>query len=109
MSVKPDYCARCGQAVVTRVVCDRQRVVCPACETVFYENSLPVAASIVLNERREVLLVKRKREPHKGKWRLPMGFAEMGETIADAAVRELKEETGVNACLPPSRRRLRWE
>jgi len=73
------------------------RVVCPACETVFYENPLPVAASVVLNEHREVLLVKRKREPHKGEWCLPMGFAETGETIAAAALRELKEEADVDA------------
>jgi len=94
---KPDYCAHCGQPVVTRVVDDRPRVVCPACETVFYENPLPVAACVVLNEHREVLLVKRKREPHKGEWCLPMGFAEMGERIADAALRELREEAGVDA------------
>jgi 8-oxo-dGTP diphosphatase len=95
MHVKPSYCARCGQAVVTRVIGDRPRVVCPACETVFYENPLPVAASVVLNDEREVLLVRRRREPHKGEWCLPMGFAEMGETIAAAARRELREETGI--------------
>lgn len=97
MPMKPSYCARCGQAVVTRVVSGRSRVVCPACETVFYENPLPVAASVVLNDRREVLLVKRRRAPHQGMWCLPMGFAEMGETIAAAALRELQEETGVEA------------
>ncbi len=74
----------------------RQRVVCPSCQTVFYQNPLPVAASIVLNERREVLLVKRAREPHKGMWCFPMGFAELGETIAEAALRELKEEAGID-------------
>lgn len=97
MPVKPDYCARCGRAVVTRVMDDRLRTVCPECETVFYENPLPVAACVVLNEHREVLLVKRKREPNRGGWCLPMGFAEMGETIAAAALRELKEEAGIDA------------
>jgi ADP-ribose pyrophosphatase YjhB (NUDIX family) len=97
MPVKPNYCAKCGHAVVTRVVDGRARLVCPACDTVFYENPLPVAASIVLNDHREVLLVKRRREPQRGKWCLPMGFAELGETIGEAAVRELREETGVDA------------
>jgi ADP-ribose pyrophosphatase YjhB (NUDIX family) len=83
--------------VATRDVEGRPRVTCPACETVFYENPLPVAASIVLNRRREVLLVKRKHDPHQGKWCLPMGFAETGETIAAAALRELREETGIEA------------
>jgi 8-oxo-dGTP diphosphatase len=97
MPVKPSYCARCGQPVVTREVEGRPRLACSACETVFYENPLPVAASVVLNQRREVLLVKRKRDPHRGKWCLPMGFAEIGETIAAAALRELREEAGVEA------------
>jgi len=97
MPVKPKYCARCGQPVATREVDGRPRVVCPNCETVFYENPLPVAACVLLNERREALLVKRQREPHRGKWCLPMGFAETGETIAAAALRELREEASVEA------------
>lgn len=68
---------------------------CPACNKVHYENPLPVAASVVLNPRREVLLVLRAREPQKGQWCLPMGFAEVHETIGQAALRELAEETGV--------------
>ncbi len=64
---------------------------------VHYENPLPVAANVVLNSKREVLLVKRKNEPHRGMWCLPIGFAEVGETIAQAAMRELREETGVEA------------
>ena len=97
MPIERNYCAQCGTALATRPVDDRPRRVCPACDTIFYENPLPVAASILLNEKREVLLVKRRNEPHKGQWCLPMGFAEMGETIAGAARRELREETGVEA------------
>ncbi|MFH1745526.1 MAG: NUDIX domain-containing protein [Planctomycetota bacterium] len=95
MPVKPSYCAHCGQAVTTRVIEDRLRVVCSACNTIYYENPLPVAAAVVLNEQREVLLVKRRREPHKGMWCLPMGFAEVGETVVEAALRELREEAGI--------------
>jgi ADP-ribose pyrophosphatase YjhB (NUDIX family) len=82
---------------VAAVVIDgRPRIVCPACGTTFYENPLPVAAAIVLNDARQVLLVKRRRPPHQGSWCLPMGFAELGETIAAAARRELREETGID-------------
>jgi ADP-ribose pyrophosphatase YjhB (NUDIX family)/glycine cleavage system H lipoate-binding protein len=62
---------------------------------IFYGNPLPVAAAVVLNERHEVLLIKRKNEPQRGMWCLPIGFAETGESIAAAALRELREETGL--------------
>ena len=44
---------------------------------------------------RELLLIKRKKDPHGGKWALPGGFMEMNETAETAAHRELEEETGV--------------
>jgi len=56
-----------------------------------------VAASVVLNHDRQVLLIQRAREPHRGMWCLPIGFAEVGETIAEAAMRELREEAGIQA------------
>lgn len=96
MPLKPSHCAQCGEALATRHVEGRVRFVCPSCQTVSYENPLPVAAAIVLNERREVLLVKRARQPQQGMWCLPMGFAELGETIAGAALRELREEAGID-------------
>ena len=42
----------------------------------------------------KVLLVKRKNEPFQGKWALPGGFVDYGETVEQAAVREVKEELG---------------
>lgn len=97
MPLKPKFCMQCGQPVATRDIAGTPRAVCPSCDTIHYENPLPVAAALVLNDRREVLLVRRARPPHQGQWCLPMGFAEMGEAIADAARRELKEEAGIDA------------
>jgi len=43
----------------------------------------------------ELLLIKRKNEPYKGKWAFPGGFVDMDEELEDAVVRELAEETGL--------------
>ena len=44
----------------------------------------------------QVLLIKRKNEPFKDKWALPGGFVDMNETLEEAVVRELQEETGLH-------------
>ncbi len=59
-------------------------------------NSPPLAADcVVFDERGRLLLIKRGREPFKGRYALPGGFVEIGETVEAAALRELKEETGI--------------
>lgn len=94
--MKARFCSQCGGAVVVRPEDGREREVCESCETVFYRNPLPVVASVVVDRDRRVLLVKRGQEPHEGMWCLPIGFAELGETIHEAALRELREEAGID-------------
>lgn len=96
MKKKKQYCCYCGGGIDRKKIEDRLREYCPDCNTVFYENPLPVASSIVINENREVLLVKRKNDPYKDMWCLPIGFAESGEEVNEAALRELKEEAGID-------------
>jgi ADP-ribose pyrophosphatase YjhB (NUDIX family) len=53
-----------------------------------------VGAVVVRDGR--ALIVKRRHEPRKGEWSLPGGMLDLGESLADAARREVKEETGLD-------------
>ncbi len=90
------HCKNCGTAVVYRIPDDgdtKERAVCPACTTVHYENPLNVVGTVP-HYGDKVLLCKRNIEPRKGKWTLPAGFLELGETTAQGAERETDEEAG---------------
>ncbi|MFV0506078.1 MAG: NUDIX domain-containing protein [Bacteroidales bacterium] len=66
-----------------------------------YEYRMPaLTADVILHTDNEVLLIERLREPFKGKWAIPGGFVDFEEPVADAAARELKEETTIE--LSPS-------
>ena len=59
--------------------------------------SLTVDAIVFVKSGKEtsVLLIERGREPFKNRWALPGGFIEMDETLEQACIRELEEETGL--------------
>ena len=59
-------------------------------------HPLPGVLALVVRDGR-VLMVQRAREPDRGKWGFPGGLIELGETVAAAALRELREETGLSA------------
>jgi 8-oxo-dGTP diphosphatase len=54
-----------------------------------------VAVGAVVLKDRKVLLVRREKAPHKGKWAIPGGSVKLAETLQAAAEREIKEETGL--------------
>jgi thiamine-phosphate pyrophosphorylase len=90
------FCPVCGNGLTKKLIEDRERLFCPQCQYPVYENPLPATAAVVINEKHEVLLVKRTVEPKAGQWCLPGGFVEMGESPEDGCLRELKEETGLD-------------
>ncbi len=94
MKKQRKHCLYCGEIIIKKYEDGVQRDYCSSCHSFFYENPLPVVSSILESSRR-ILLVKRDRPPFKGSWCLPTGFAEAGESIEDAALRELQEETGI--------------
>ena len=61
-----------------------------------YPDRPYVGVGVIVFRDQEVLLVKRNKEPNKGQWSIPGGRQMIGETAAEAAQRELLEETGVN-------------
>lgn len=94
MKAKRRYCHLCGGSVSLKTEDGSTRDFCTACNLFFYKNPLPVVSTIVAVDRR-ILFVKRGKKPYKGSWCLPTGFAEVGESIEEAAIRELTEETGI--------------
>jgi ADP-ribose pyrophosphatase YjhB (NUDIX family) len=89
------HCRACGGAVVYRTPAEdnRDRATCPACETIHYENPLNVVGTLPFWDDK-VLLCRRNIEPRRGLWTLPAGFMELGETVAEGALRETVEEAG---------------
>lgn len=72
----------------------RRDITCPACGRVVehYKNPLP-AADIIVAVGDKVVLIRRLNYPPG--WAIPGGFIEYGEKAEDAAVREIREETGM--------------
>jgi ADP-ribose pyrophosphatase YjhB (NUDIX family) len=70
---------------------DRERLVCTDCGFVAYENPKIVVGSVVVSGGK-VLMCRRAINPRKGFWTLPAGYMELGETPAEGAAREAREE-----------------
>jgi ADP-ribose pyrophosphatase YjhB (NUDIX family) len=88
-----NFCSVCGSAVSVKIPAGDSlpRHVCTQCSTIHYRNPRLVVGSLPEWEDR-ILLCRRAIEPMYGKWTLPAGFMENGETVADAAMRETAEE-----------------
>ena len=83
------FCPRCGK---TPDVDFPQRIMCPHCGYGAYYNPKPVAAVIPEDAEGRVILLRRGLEPGAGKWTFPGGFVDLGESVEQAASREVMEE-----------------
>jgi ADP-ribose pyrophosphatase YjhB (NUDIX family) len=89
------YCPFCGTHLSSKEKGGKQRPVCPNCGFVQFLNPVP-GVVVVIEKDGHVLLGKRGGGFGKGKWGLPQGYIEFDEDFLTAAVREVKEETGLD-------------
>lgn len=94
------FCPLCGKVLVQAALDGHQRMHCAddACGFVFYQNPIPAAGAIIVKDD-SILLVKRAHPPRVGWWCIPAGFMEWSEHPEQTAVREVREETGLDIAL----------
>ncbi|MBR1933602.1 MAG: NUDIX domain-containing protein [Prevotella sp.] len=88
------YCPVCGSSHFE--VNNFKSKKCSDCGFTYYANPCSATAAFILNERGELLVVRRAKEPAKGTLDLPGGFCDMDETVEEGMRREIKEETGLD-------------
>ncbi len=86
------FCPQCKNRL--RVV-NRRALDCQNCRFHFYISPATTNAVILVNNKNEILLTKRRFPPKKSYWDLPGGFVEFGETVEQSVIREIKEELGL--------------
>lgn len=91
---RKNFCHKCGGKLSEKKNGAVMRKYCTPCGSFFYDNPLPAVAVVVMRQD-SVLLVKRGVAPARGFWALPGGFMEGAESPEKAALRELREETGL--------------
>jgi ADP-ribose pyrophosphatase YjhB (NUDIX family) len=86
------FCPRCGRDVGVEYP---RRVICAHCGYTAYFNPKPVACAIPRDEAGRVILLRRGFDPGRGLWTFPGGFVDLGESVEQAAQREVDEELGM--------------
>jgi ADP-ribose pyrophosphatase YjhB (NUDIX family) len=91
------FCPVCGGRLESRLLRpgEPERLVCANCGFVFYLDPKVAVGTIIRDHQGDIVLVRRAIEPGYGKWVFPGGYVDRGEEVLAAALREAREETGL--------------
>ena len=92
------FCHACGDRLVpTRLKPgEPERLVCSGCGGILYLDPKVATGTIIALEDRRIVLVRRAIEPGYGRWVFPGGYVDRGEVVSAAAIREAREESGLD-------------
>jgi 8-oxo-dGTP diphosphatase len=95
------FCPTCGGGLQPRTLKtgDPERLVCAACGFVFYMDPKVAVGTIIRTSDERLVLVRRAIEPGYGLWVFPGGYVDRGERLIEAAVREAREECGLEVSI----------
>ena len=86
------YCPHCATPLLWRPVAGRERPACPNCGFIHYEDPKLVAVAVI-SLHGKLVLGRRSIDPGLGYWSFPAGYVNRGESVDDAMIREVHEET----------------
>ena len=88
------FCPACGSSNFE--VHNAKSKQCPQCGFVYYFNPSAATVAVILNEKNEMLVVRRAKDPAKGTLDLPGGFCDCRETAEEGVAREVHDEMGLH-------------
>lgn len=98
MHIHYRFCPTCAGALESRLLKqgDPERLVCTRCGQVLYLDPKVAVGTIIHAEDGRLVLVRRAIEPGYGLWVFPGGYVDRGEEVTGAAIREAREEAGLD-------------